>query len=154
MPLRPAQVVFLLDCEYALDGLPDACARYLPRLDGGHHGIVSLGLLLRRARDYEEISARPDSLDRGLGRSSPALRPCHRQVVGHDHPLEAEIPTQQAYGISGEACRIMGVDGRVDEVSDHYHRHPSIDGGIERRQIVRLEGLRIVPYDGQAHMRV
>src|SRR5215213_5426169 len=30
MPPRPAQVVSLLDREYAPDGLSDACARYLP----------------------------------------------------------------------------------------------------------------------------
>jgi hypothetical protein len=48
----------------------------------------------------------------------------------------------------------MGIDGRVDEVPDHYHGHPGLDGGLERRQIVGLEGLRVMPYDGLAHVRV
>src|SRR5215210_8031686 len=150
---RPAQVVSLLDPEYTLDRLLDARSRYLPRLDGRHHGIVSVGLLPRRTGDYEQISPRLDGLDSGLGHSSSTPGPGHRQIIGYDHPSEAEIATQHAYGILGEACRVVGIDDRVDEVPDHYHGHARIDSGLEGRQIVRLEGLRIVPYDGQAHVR-
>src|SRR5215208_1684498 len=154
MPPRPAQAISLLDCEQAPDGFLDPRARDLPGFDGVHHGIVSGGLLLRWTGDYEQIGPRLHSLDRSLGRSSSALRPRHRQVIGNDHTVEAEIPAQHAYCLSGEACRIMGVDGRVEEVPDHYHGHPGLDGGLEWRQVVRLEGLRVVPYDGQAYVRV
>src|SRR5215204_564704 len=154
MPPRPAQAISLLDREQAPDGFLDPRARDLPGFDGVHHGIVSGGLLLRWTGDYEQIGPRLHSLDRSLGRRSSALRPRHRQIVGNDHTVEAEIPAQHAYCLSGEACRIMGVDGRVEEVPDHHHRHPRIDGGLERRQVVRLEGLRVVPYDGQAYVRV
>jgi hypothetical protein len=59
MLARPVQVVSLLDSKYAIDELADACARYLPSLDGGHHGIVSVGLLLRTG-DYEQLGTRLD----------------------------------------------------------------------------------------------
>src|SRR5215204_3198900 len=125
---HPAQVVFYLDPKHALDGFPDLCARYLTCLDGRHHGIVRVGLLLRRTGDYEEISPRPDRLDRGPGRTPSARRPRHREVVGDDHPIEAEVLTQHAYGLLREARRMPRVDGRVDEVPDHHHRHPRLDG--------------------------
>ena len=58
MPARPAQVVLLLDpAEQALERIPDPRTRDLPCLDGGHHGIVTVGLLLR-AGDYEQSSPR------------------------------------------------------------------------------------------------
>src|ERR687897_2391326 len=60
MPARSAQVVSLLDRKQALDGLLEPRSRDLPRLDGLHHGIVSVGLLLRRTGDYYEVSPGPD----------------------------------------------------------------------------------------------
>src|SRR5215204_4268602 len=110
---RPVQVVFFLDPKYALDGFPDLCARYLPRLDGRHQGIVCIGLLPRWTGDYEEVSPRLDRLDRSPGRRPSARRPCHRQVVGDYYSVETEIPAQLAYGLLREARRMLGVDGRV-----------------------------------------
>jgi hypothetical protein len=92
MPGRPAQVISLLDSEHALDGLLDPRSRDLPRLDGGQHGIISVGLLLRRTGDYEQISPGPESLECSLGRTISALRTGHRQVDGDDHPVETDIP--------------------------------------------------------------
>lgn len=57
MPARPAQVVSLLDTEQPLERVPDPRTRDLPGRDGGHHGIVTVGLLLR-AGDYEQSSPR------------------------------------------------------------------------------------------------
>jgi hypothetical protein len=74
MPARPARVVLLLDPEQAPDGFLDSGSRDLPRLDGVHHGIVSVGLLLRTG-DYEQISPR---LERCLGLPSVTVPPVHR----------------------------------------------------------------------------
>src|SRR5918997_4057921 len=57
MPPRPAQVVSLLDTEQPLERVPDPRTRDLPGLDSGHHGLVTVGLLLR-AGDYEQRSPR------------------------------------------------------------------------------------------------
>src|SRR3712207_4214369 len=66
MPPRPARAVLLLDPEQALERVPDPRTRDLSLLDGGPHGIVSVGPLLRQTGDYEQISPR-------LERS---VRPC------------------------------------------------------------------------------
>ena len=57
MPARPAQVVSLLDTEQPLERVPDPRTRDLPGHDSGHHGLVTVGLLLR-AGDYEQSSPR------------------------------------------------------------------------------------------------
>src|ERR671913_15218 len=91
MLARSAQVVFFLDPEYASDGFLDALTRDLPHLDGLHYGVVSIGLLLRRTGDEEQISPRLDGFDSGTGDGSPARSPRHREIVGDDHAVEAEI---------------------------------------------------------------
>src|SRR5918994_3913141 len=48
------QVVFLHP-EHALYGGLHPLARYLPGLDGLHHGVVGVGLPLRRAGDEERV---------------------------------------------------------------------------------------------------
>src|SRR5215211_1167147 len=96
MPARPAQVVLLLDREHPTHRLPDAAPRYLPRLNGMDHGIIGVGLLLRRAGDYEQVGPRPDGPEGGLGHRAFAPGPGHRQIVGDDDAIEAEILTQHA----------------------------------------------------------
>src|SRR5215213_7422137 len=94
----PAQAVPLLNPEYALDRLPDAGFGNLPRLDGPHDGVVGLRLLLR-AQNHEKVGPRSDSVDRSIGDGSSTLSPRHREIVGDDHAVEAEIAAQRAYGI-------------------------------------------------------
>src|ERR687898_3549528 len=62
-PCATQRVVFLHP-EHALDGGLDPLPRYLPGLHGLHHGVVRVGLLLRRARDEEQVRPGLDRLDR------------------------------------------------------------------------------------------
>src|SRR5215212_12110707 len=103
MPALPAQIVFVLDAEQASDGFPDARPRNLPRPYGLHDGIVRVGLRLRRAGDYEQISPRPDGLDGSIGDGSFARGPRHGKIVRDYHAVETKIATQLVYGIPGKA---------------------------------------------------
>src|SRR5829696_56752 len=113
MPALPAQIVVFLDAEQASDGFPDARSRNLPRPYGLHDGIIRVGLLLRRAGDYEQVSPRPGGLDGSIGHGSFARGPRHGEIVRDDHAVEAKIVTQLIYGIPGKARGTPGVYGRV-----------------------------------------
>ena len=104
-----------------------------PDRTASHDGVVSVGLLLRRAGDYKQIRPRPDGLDRSIGDGSPARSPRHGEIVRDDHAVEAKVATQHVYGILGEARGTPGVDGRIHEMPDHDHGHPGVDGGPEWR---------------------
>src|SRR5215203_614117 len=133
MPALFAQVVSFLDRQQAPHGLLDARTRDLPRPYGLHDGIIRVGLLLRRAGDYEQISPRPDGLKGSIGDGSFARSPRHGEIVRDDHAVEAKIATQLVYGIPGKTRGTPWVYGRVHEMPDHYHGHPGVDGGREWR---------------------
>src|SRR5215207_538013 len=133
MPTLCAQVVCFLHRQQSPHGLLEARTRDLPRPYGLHDGIISVGLLLRRAGDYKQIRPRPDGLHRSIGDGSSARSPSHGEIVRDDHAVEAKIATQHVYGLPGEARGKPGVYGRVHEMTDHYHGHPGVDGGRERR---------------------
>ena len=76
--------------HYPLDRGSDLSLRYLSGLHGRYHGIVRIGLLLRRAGDDEQVRPGLHGLHRRPGGSLSAVGPLHRQVVRDDDALEAE----------------------------------------------------------------
>ena len=79
----------------------------------------------------------------------------HHQGIGHDQPLEAQLPAQQAIEHGWrQGGGPLAVEGLQQQVGRHHAGHPGGDGGAEGGQLHRLQPGAAVGQPGEFQVGV